>query len=991
MSFPLSSPDRLLARYQRSGDPRVLGRLFDRTAPELLRVAAWLCSNRADAEDLLQRTFVTVIETRGAFDSSRRALPWLCGIVANHARKLHAQRQRRLEQAGERGGERDPAHAAADAEFAASVEQLRAELGSPYAEVLDLHLGEGLNAKQIGERLGRPAGTVRTQLVRALDLLRRQLPAGFAAGLALSATATAASLATVRNAVIPGAGAVATAATFGGLSMGKKIAVVVPALVLLLGGAWALHDSNDVTPVRADAVRPAVASLPAAAPGERPGSRAGDASRAQPAATRDAVVAAHGVAPDADTATLVVRATWQNDGSPAANVGFRVTPAQPAAAVEERDGLTGSDGSLVLRGIRPGPCVASSAFSDAQALTVEPAAVTTIDVTVHRDGVVRGIVVDGDDRPVADARLWLSDRETWRRGFEVARSDADGRFELALRGEQFVGARKAGYAPSRLRGLSPIPGASVTLRLPLPGGAIRGRVLGTDGAALAGAVVEIGDGGGHVVAGGSVDEHQLSPTPERLRTGADGSFLADGVAAGNVPVRGWAAGCGHVEQSVAVAAGRTSEVVLTLPRAAAIAGTVRDEQRRPVAKAYVSVGDSDQFGTVSTHSDENGRFRLEHVVPGSVELLAELDPAFCLAKLQLEPGRVTTFDPVIGTRRLAGTLVGPDNAPIAGYEVGTFADGAPVESAVTDGAGRFVLAGMRGATVDLVVSLRGMGIAQRNDVSLDEKDLVLRLTAAELPNAKIRGRITDERGEGLPRAVSVMNAATSFATRVEADLEGRFVCDALPAGTWWLSIDGHPLGSVRLPPVVVGAGEERVLADVVLSPPGRVELVLRGADVPSRGHVRFVRDDVTETYVMSPDGKLVAGALPAGGYTAITEVGDLAGAVSFTVHSGKTVRAELVFAPAATVDVEYRGLPSPKPGETLRTVARDAAGNVVAVVSFDFRVKQPDGPMQKRLRVPSGPCVLETRHSDGRAVTTRFTAPAANAPPQAVVVELPRR
>lgn len=34
--FP--GPDRLFRRYRETGDPRYLGRVFDRTAPELLRV-----------------------------------------------------------------------------------------------------------------------------------------------------------------------------------------------------------------------------------------------------------------------------------------------------------------------------------------------------------------------------------------------------------------------------------------------------------------------------------------------------------------------------------------------------------------------------------------------------------------------------------------------------------------------------------------------------------------------------------------------------------------------------------------------------------------------------------------------------------------------------------------------------------------------------------------------------------------------------------------
>ena len=47
------SPERLFARYALTGDPNALAEVFDRTAPELLRLALHL-SNEADADDLLQ-------------------------------------------------------------------------------------------------------------------------------------------------------------------------------------------------------------------------------------------------------------------------------------------------------------------------------------------------------------------------------------------------------------------------------------------------------------------------------------------------------------------------------------------------------------------------------------------------------------------------------------------------------------------------------------------------------------------------------------------------------------------------------------------------------------------------------------------------------------------------------------------------------------------------------------------------------------------------
>src|SRR5262249_48886514 len=172
MDLPLHTTDSLFRRYCRTGDPRALGVVFDRTAPELLRIAGWLCGNRADAEDLLQRTFLLAIESRASFDGSRRALPWLCGILTNQARDLQRERPGRAALTPNAQSARAPEQLAADAEFARAVARARDDLGPPYREVLALHFEQGLEAGEIAARLQRPAGTVRTQLMRALRLLR---------------------------------------------------------------------------------------------------------------------------------------------------------------------------------------------------------------------------------------------------------------------------------------------------------------------------------------------------------------------------------------------------------------------------------------------------------------------------------------------------------------------------------------------------------------------------------------------------------------------------------------------------------------------------------------------------------------------------------------------------------------------------------------------------------------------------------------------------
>ena len=115
-----------------------------------------------------------------------------------------------------------------------------------YRQVLTLHLEHGLNAKQIGEVLGRPAGTVRTQVVRGMDLLRGLLPAGFAAasGLVLS---TARGLAAVRDAVLAQTAlgskqavplGVIGAGVIGGTFLMQKLVVGVAAVLAVAAGVW---------------------------------------------------------------------------------------------------------------------------------------------------------------------------------------------------------------------------------------------------------------------------------------------------------------------------------------------------------------------------------------------------------------------------------------------------------------------------------------------------------------------------------------------------------------------------------------------------------------------------------------------------------------------------------------------------------------------------------------------------------------------------------
>ncbi|MFT7616797.1 MAG: DNA-directed RNA polymerase specialized sigma24 family protein [Planctomycetota bacterium] len=63
--------------------------VLDATANELLAAAIHLANDADTAEDLVQATFLPAIDRAQDFDAKRLLMPWLMGILSNHARNQH--------------------------------------------------------------------------------------------------------------------------------------------------------------------------------------------------------------------------------------------------------------------------------------------------------------------------------------------------------------------------------------------------------------------------------------------------------------------------------------------------------------------------------------------------------------------------------------------------------------------------------------------------------------------------------------------------------------------------------------------------------------------------------------------------------------------------------------------------------------------------------------------------------------------------------------
>ncbi len=170
--------EALVERAQ-SGDRDALGAIYDRLAGRVYRFALFRVGSAADAEDLMQRTFLKMIEALPHY--RQRGLPfeaWFFRLARNtvidhlRARRTHQP----LETVSDvHSPELSPeASAELAVEFRRLEEALR-QLTPIQQEVIGYRFMAGLSAREIGQVIGKREGSVRALQFRAVETLRRSL------------------------------------------------------------------------------------------------------------------------------------------------------------------------------------------------------------------------------------------------------------------------------------------------------------------------------------------------------------------------------------------------------------------------------------------------------------------------------------------------------------------------------------------------------------------------------------------------------------------------------------------------------------------------------------------------------------------------------------------------------------------------------------------------------------------------------------------------
>ena len=175
--------DAELARLAAEGDAAAFDEIYSRYRTLVYSIALRMTRNPADAEDLSQDSFVTLLRQIGSFRGEALFKTWLYRVVVNQVKMHFRHRKSRLEDQTSDGElpEREPnPERRANSQQVIdrlAIEEAMRRLPPGYRTAFNLYDVERYKHKQIARLLGCSEGTSKSQLHKARVSLRKLLSA----------------------------------------------------------------------------------------------------------------------------------------------------------------------------------------------------------------------------------------------------------------------------------------------------------------------------------------------------------------------------------------------------------------------------------------------------------------------------------------------------------------------------------------------------------------------------------------------------------------------------------------------------------------------------------------------------------------------------------------------------------------------------------------------------------------------------------------------
>lgn len=152
--------------------------VFTRFAGRMLGVCNRYARNSADAEDILQDAFIKVFDKIHQFKSEGSFEGWIRRIVVNTALKKYSLRRYEKEVVGYEVKDKDETVLEPTAYGHLTEKDLLNlinTLPDGYRLIFNLYVIEGYQHDEIADMLGIQSGTSRSQLVKARNMLQKQI------------------------------------------------------------------------------------------------------------------------------------------------------------------------------------------------------------------------------------------------------------------------------------------------------------------------------------------------------------------------------------------------------------------------------------------------------------------------------------------------------------------------------------------------------------------------------------------------------------------------------------------------------------------------------------------------------------------------------------------------------------------------------------------------------------------------------------------------
>jgi RNA polymerase sigma-70 factor (ECF subfamily) len=177
---PSGEAEQDLLIIEARGDREAFSRLYRMHYEMVFRYCSRRLFHRHAAEDVTSNVFFKVVRNIGSFEGDRRGFRnWLYRIATNavndHLRSMKKRKDALGLFAQRRGGHGTPVGEKDQDDLA--VKQAILDLNPKYQAVITLHYFERMKLTEIAEILGQNPATIRSQLSRALNQLRKTLKA----------------------------------------------------------------------------------------------------------------------------------------------------------------------------------------------------------------------------------------------------------------------------------------------------------------------------------------------------------------------------------------------------------------------------------------------------------------------------------------------------------------------------------------------------------------------------------------------------------------------------------------------------------------------------------------------------------------------------------------------------------------------------------------------------------------------------------------------